>query len=331
MSARLRGSRKAAMMRMTRTAAIATAVLAAMAAGPLAQPWGLALGLVRADGILVPFAVFDGEAWIEPWPGPEGGMADIAFDGMIAAVPSIWRNRRQQVPQSWHVLMPGAATREISVLSHVAFDEHCGRQVGLLTDLHPRRADPHEKMLAADRAVAWSVPLDLSEGRERAGWEDFVRLIEAETVRQEGPALASLERAVKRPLQPEPVSERKPVRIRRLHADRESGSRIVYFEAERHYAQPLWDAPPGESFLLFVSGWVYHATGSEPSVHGTRAVVDDSSLKSIVRVKPVGIVRAGGPPLWVTQSHGYESEAVSLLRIDGTGVQEVFTRFIGGC
>jgi hypothetical protein len=61
--------------------------------------------LIRADGILVPFAVFDGHAWTEAWPVPDDGMAGTASSGMIAAVPSLWRDRRQPVPQSWRAPM----------------------------------------------------------------------------------------------------------------------------------------------------------------------------------------------------------------------------------
>ena len=42
-------------------------------------------------------------------------------------------------------------------------------------------------------------------------------------------------------------------------------------------------------------------------------------------------MRAGASTLWVGQEHGYEGEAVSVLRIDDAGVHQVFNRYIGGC
>lgn len=312
---------------MIRAAAIAAVVSAALAAGSAAQPSAaFSLGLIRADGILVPFAMFDGYAWIAAWPEPD---EPIASDRSLAAVPSLWRQRHQQVPQSWHVLTPAAAMPEVHVLSHVAFDEHCGHQVGLLTDLQPRRADSHEKLLAADRAAPLTLPLDLSESTDRAGWQDLVPLIEAEAARQEVSVIADWERRSNRTAQVAPVAARKPVQIRRLYALREAGSRVVYFEAERQYATSLWDAP--DPSWLLVNGWVYHAAGSEPSMLVTQAAITDSDFKGAVRMKPVGTVRAGGSTLWVGQEHGYESEAVAVLRIDATGAHQVFNRFIGGC
>jgi hypothetical protein len=321
------GARKVTSM--IRAAAIAAVVSAALTASPAAQPSAaVALGLVRADGILVPFAMFDGYAWIAAWPEPDG---PVASGRSLAAVPSLWRQRQQQVPQSWHVLTPGAAMREVRVLSHVAFDEHCGHQVGLLTDLQPRRADSHEKMLAADRAAPLTLPLDLSASTDRTGWQDLVPLIEAEAARQEVSTIADWERRSNRTARVEPVAQRKPVQIRRLYAVREAGGRVAYFEAERQYARSLWDALDSDPSWLLVNGWVYHAAGSEPSMLVTQAVLTDSDFKGAVRMKPVGIVRADGSTLWVGQEHDYESEAVSVLRVDATGVHQVFTRFIGGC
>jgi len=107
----------------------------------------LALGLVRPDGILTPVALFDGTRWVNPWPDYEDD--DPKLDRMLAAVPSWWRDRRREVPQAWHVLQPSGKDVRAAVLTHVIFDEHCGRQIGLLTDL-PRSAEgPHEKRLAS--------------------------------------------------------------------------------------------------------------------------------------------------------------------------------------
>ena len=313
------------------TRALIAAVL--LAASSLTQvqvspPSGFALGLIRPDGILVPFAVFDGTSWIEAWPEP--GEA-IARDNMLAAVPSFWRKRQQQVPQAWHVAAERGAMVEINVLSHVVFDEHCGHQVGLLTDLHPRRADAHDKRLAADRAVPMILPLDLSAGGDRAGWQDLVQLLEAEAARHENAAIADWERDSERASQLEPAPRRQPLRIRTLYAHRDTGSRIMYYEVERQYAKPISDSPGAEPSVLFVSGWIYQATGSAPATLNTVALITDPDFKGPVMMKQLGIVRAGGSALWVAQVHGYESEAVALFRIDAKGVQRVFSTFIGGC
>ncbi|HUF24747.1 MAG TPA: hypothetical protein VMN81_11500 [Vicinamibacterales bacterium] len=313
---------------MTRSTLIVALLLAASSAGPTAQSSELALGLIRADGILVPFAVFDGTSWLEAWPEPG---EPVAPDHMLAAVPSFWRKRQQQVPQAWHVAAERGAMVEVNVLSHVVFDEHCGHQVGLLTDLHPRRADAHDKRLAADRAVPMILPLDLSASADRAGWQDLAQLLEAESAHHENTAIADWERDSGRTSQLEPAPRRQPLRIRTLYAHRDTDSRIVYYEVERQYAKPISDSPGAEPSVLFVSGWIYQATGSAPSTLNTVALITDPDFKGPVTMKPLGIVRAGGSALWVVQVHGYESEAVMLLRIDSKGAHRVFSAFIGGC
>jgi hypothetical protein len=313
------------------TRAFIAAVL--LAASSLTQvqvspPSGFALGLIRADGILVPFAVFDGTSWLDAWPEPG---EPVARDNMLAAVPSFWRKRQQQVPQTWHVAAERGAMVEVNVLSHVVFDEHCAHQVGLLTDLHPRRADAHDKQLAADRAVPRILPLDLSAGADRAGWEDLVQLLETESARHENTAIADWERDSGRASQVEPPPRRQPLRIRTLYAHRDTDSRVLYYEVERQYAKPISESPGAEPSVLFVSGWIYQATGSAAATLNTVALITDYDFKGPVMTKPLGIVRAGGSSLWVAQEHGYENEAVTLLRIDSKGVHRVFSRFVGGC
>lgn len=145
------------MPKMMSAAALAVAVLAA-APSPAAQQAELALAMIRSDGILTPFAVFDGRTWTAAWPEPQ---RELALDGMIENLPSWWRTRRRPVPAAWHVVTPGQPALKVNVLKHVVFGEHCGNQTGLLTDLQPRRAVdsmPLARMLATDRPIAVDAP-----------------------------------------------------------------------------------------------------------------------------------------------------------------------------
>ena len=141
------------MTKMMSAAALAVA-LAAAAASPAAQQAELALAMIRPDGILTPFAVFDGKTWTAAWPEPQDKMV---LDRMIEAMPSWWRTHQRPIPPVWHVVRPGQPTLKVNVLKPIVFGEHCGNQTGLLTDMRPRRvvdSIPLSRMLATDRLIA---------------------------------------------------------------------------------------------------------------------------------------------------------------------------------
>jgi hypothetical protein len=149
------------MARITRAAALAAVVFAALVPVPAAQsptPPELALAMIRPDGILTPFAAFDGKTWTAAWPEPQDKMV---LDRMIEHVQSYWKQRRRAMPLAWHVVRPGLPALKVNVLEHIVFGEHCGNQVGLLTDMPSRRevdSMPHARMLAADRPIAVEAP-----------------------------------------------------------------------------------------------------------------------------------------------------------------------------
>ena len=143
-----------------------------MASGPAAQAPELALGMIRPDGILTPFAVFDGKTWTAAWPKPQ---QTRTIDGMLERVDSYWRAHQQQVPRAWHIPRPGEPALEVKSLKYVIFEEHCENQVGLLTDMAPRRqvdSIPYARMLATDRPIAVEAPgppVDASKGTSPEG------------------------------------------------------------------------------------------------------------------------------------------------------------------
>jgi hypothetical protein len=315
---------------MTRHTLLSAIGLILALAAPAAQaPTPLALGIVRADGILVPVAVFENGAWVEAWTEPAHG---TKLDGMIMSLPNYWRQRRTQTPQVWHVPRRGMTAARAEVLTLVIFDEHCGQQVGLLTDLPSRKADSHEKHLAADRVIPIVLPVDLSApGRVREGWGDLMEAAQREIARQEAAAIAMWEQQSSRTSQLEPLARRKAVRIKTLHAYRADGVRLLYYEAERQYANPIWKRPTAEASALSAAGWIHDSTTTAPQAFEGRAVITDMDHKEVVTMVPLGVVQAGGARFWVTQAHGYESEGVNFYRFDEDGMRLAFSRFIGGC
>ena len=275
-----------------RIAALAIALAVSAVSAPAQGP-ELALAQVRPDGILVPFAVFDGAKWVDAWPEPTD---KHRLDQMIAAVPSYWRERQQQVPQVWHVAEhPSHKPRAIKTLSHVMFDEHCAIQVGLLTDVPRSDADSHDKRLAMSWPGAIEWPIDvLKDAPNRAPWQPLI----------------------------DAAGRESNLSVTKVYGFLDGDVRVIYYEAERR---------AGTEVTHKASGWIVAAGRGRPQAFESQAIAGDPDLKGFTTLEPLGIIRPAGAGLWVVQEHGYETEAVSLLQIRADGVQRVFSKFVGGC
>ena len=69
----------------------AAAVLALSAAVRAAET-PFAAGILRQDGIIIPFGVYDGKSWSNHWPKPS---LDLTVPTDVGSVPSRWWGRKR--------------------------------------------------------------------------------------------------------------------------------------------------------------------------------------------------------------------------------------------
>jgi hypothetical protein len=250
---------------------------------------------------------------------------------MIASVPSYWRARRETAPATWHVATASGAMAAARVLTHVVFDEHCLYQVGLLTDVQRREENSHVKVVALNQPLPVVWPAAFDEASAPGDWRDLIARVRQEVPRQETAAIAAWEEQSGRKSQLEPAAERPAVRIRRMYGYRAAGTWTLYYEAERAYKKPIFTAPAVEPAILVATGWIQARDGSPPALLNHSEMITDPDFKNAITVTPLGILTLDGATLWIVQEHGYESEAVSVLRVGADGVHRVFNKFIGGC
>lgn len=308
-----------------RHAAATVLVIASLISPPAAQLPDFGVGLLRPDGILVPMAVLDAGKWIDPWPPPSD---DMRLDRMIESVPSYWRQRKQPVPEAWH-LVTAEPPLHVNVLTHVVFGEHCGNQVGLLTDAPRSSWDTHRRRLALTRVVPVVSPVTLKPGDSE--WRELVAHARLEVVRQEAAAIAHEEAETGRTSVLEPIDQRSDLTFRRLVGHRANGTRTLYFEAERRYKKRIFAQIGTEPSTLDASGWIQMRDGAAPVVLESRAVITDTDFKVGRRVTPLGILPIDDGTYWMVTEHGYESEAFTILHVTPGRITRAMTRFIGGC
>jgi hypothetical protein len=132
----------------TRTVRAIVAVAALVAtAGAADSPRGaFGVGVLRRDGVIIPFAAFNGKRWSAPWPPPK---VDLTVPVTLGSVPSRWWGPTPPLEQ-W-LATTASGERAVRVVQPDWVDILCVRQVGLRTDyraelpIPPRTAQPYPK------------------------------------------------------------------------------------------------------------------------------------------------------------------------------------------
>ena len=292
---------------------------AALAASPVAQrssstPFSLAV--VRADGVLFPFAHFDG-GWKQEWPMPR---RSVEVPIGLGDVPSGWWP--DDTPElAWNLWTFDGDARRIELTEPFLTPLYCGAVIGLRTTYKPDapppplKEQPYPKIGLATTGDVVVEPITVVE----QGSDDW-RRIEARLV-------DAFDDAEKQAIGREwafgwgfPVrsSDRagRPVTLEAVYrAPHEQPGTIAYFiEASRRY-----DARRDNEDLLcdlvtFAWGWAIGGTTGELRLE-LDAFITDCWRGGASVMFPLGLVRLDGRTLWVAQWSGWDEESYAVVEV----------------
>jgi hypothetical protein len=290
----------------------------------------LTLAVVRSDGIMVPFAAFDGDDdWSTPWPSDivgSRGSGEVPVN--LAAVPEKWWG--YAVPAEWH-LWPrnAAAAMLIKPIAPVIVLAGFERRLGLRTD-HTANFNP------------FIPPVEMPYPKEglAVGGSAVVQPILAVSLL--GPAAAQLVDSLRKD-----IDEAEEVTVSALRAraqwrhpfERDARRQIVpameawytssipestamasYVEIVKKY--PPQPGDEGCGLETFVTGWV-HKDDGEPKLRSRlKAVVTYCDRDRASYMLPFGQMLLGNRLYWVFQMSGRDHEwyAVADVRRDRSRV-----------
>jgi hypothetical protein len=309
--------------------AVATAILCG-AARPSAvdepRP-AFAVGALRRDGVIVPFAAFDGKRWSSPWRPPS---LEVTVPIDLRAVPKRWWGPTKAL-DVWQarLLASTAPPRALRVVQPDWVDVHCVRQVGLRTDyvasadVPPRTVQPYPKdgLAVSPEHPVESIALVPPEGADAQALSRA--LVEA---------FNESERKIEDHGDGHPISRRAregvAPTIEAIYAFGEQ-PRIYYVEASRPYRQ--LGAGPGDcTAVAFGTGWFVRAG---VQVRSLLTVVDllGCSRSGASYMLPLGVVREGGRLFWLAQFSGWDHERFVVAEIKQKTVDAVMSVWGGGC
>lgn len=272
------------------------------------------LAVVRADGILMPFAEFDRGKWRSVWSGTE--RRGYALPITVKDIEKTWW-RHIDPASEWLLWRQPAVSEVLAVTGLQTVRTPCGAEAGLTTnhkaagDTPPADVVPFPKVGLATTAAIDFVPIaDLPRASA-----------EFEQVRQRvADAFDDLETdELYRMHWAHPIRSRDrrraPVTIKTvLHT---SGSRFYYVEATRSYADPdpPADAPPC-GLVTYVAGFFWRNSRGDLTPVGMNTLVSYCHLEEARYFWPLGSFREQGKTYWAVQSAGWNGEGYAVLHLD---------------
>src|SRR6266568_5614452 len=313
---------------------VLAAALGAAAAGP-PRDAPFTLGVLRRDGILLPFAAFNGRDWRSPWPATG---ADVALPIALRDVPTKWWGEAgAQAPWTSWIIGEGTLTpHPLALRKPAVLRVFCGERLGIDTDYRGGAVDLREPTVPkhglAIASAAGAVTLQPVHDVSVLS-PDAKRMIE--TIRDDfNDQEARAARRFTRWYHPYNDHERQqyPIQLEAFYRARDATARgawtTSYVEAVRRFPPEPEDKDCG--LITFVRGWVIEREGREPVINiGARVTYCDRADVSFML--PFGQLLVGGESYWVYQLSSWRDEFYSVARVRPEDVRPVVAVAGGGC
>ena len=312
-----------------RLAAALLLAVSAAAGAIAAERQKFTLAALRRDGVIIPFASYDGRAWSLHWPDSD---TREPLPISLADVPKKWWGPQgPDVP--WTARLPGGVTRPLALGKPVHAKVFCSGHPAIATDYRGGPIDPREPTVAKDGlAIAGDVKLEeittVSVHSPDAG--RVVGLIADEFNKQERIASdAFLNWA-----HPHSSEDRKgyPIALEAFYRSSESTPRgtwkTTYVEAIRRF--PPRPGDRGCGLITFARGWMTEREGKNPIIDiGARVTYCDRD--EVAFMQPFGRLHLDNDAYWVYQVSSWRDEFYAVSRIRPDGVKAMVAVAGGGC
>ena len=280
----------------------------------------LVLAVVRNDGILLPFAAFNGRKWSAPWPFLQRpfGPTTIELPVNLASVPLDWWGGKR--PDAWRLWPRNSETsRPLTLSTLVMMQIGMTRQIGFRTDQPPvlPPVPPFEVPFPKiGIAVAGDTPLTpiAAVSALTPVWKSFAESLSADVNRAEERALGAISASdrwrhpVKREARATVVAELEAWYVTGVGpGDR----RVSYVEAVKKY--PLQPEDKGCGLETFVSGWVHHDGNQREVKASLNAVVTYCDRRGVSYMLPFGQMRVNDRVHWIVQMSGHDHEWYAVV------------------
>jgi hypothetical protein len=286
------------------------------------------LGVLRRDGVLIPFAAYNGHSWTADWPGVDSPELPISLD----SVPKRWWGAPGPAAP-WTAYLLDGTTRPLVLKKPEHLSIFCGAHLGIRTDYEGSGFDPRQPTIAKDGvAIAGGATLlPVIQVSLLSTDAKKITAAIADDFNSEEEAAAGRFVNWRHPFDAE-ARKRYPIELETFYRAREStpsGTWVTsYVEAVRRFPARAFDN--GCGLITFVRGWVLEREGHDPVIDiGARVTYCDRADVSFMQ--PFGRLLIDREPYWVYQISSWRDELYGVSRVRPTEVRAVMAVAGGGC
>ena len=287
------------------------------------SPAPFLVAVLRRDGIVNPFAAFDGKNWSAPWPD-DLRAAEIPLN--LESAPEKWWGRAGR-PEQMTVWVAGESRGALRLARPTVMRPMCQARLAVTSDYQSREPAPPPLVQPFPKdglAISGGQHVDPIEvvARDDAARVRIGALLQAPVDSAEDMAVDAFT-DWKHPVRRDERRKR-PIQIEAMYRAPmdEPGWTAHYVEAVREYTPGPADA--GCGLVTFASGWIL--TGPDGKSHaklGARVTYCDR--RGVIYMLPLGIFKVRGHAYWAYQLSGYGQEGYVISRPQPKVVmQEVF-------
>jgi hypothetical protein len=280
--------------------------------GQDADPGPFVLGVLRRDGLVSPFAAFDGKRWEAPWPG---NLRYLELPISLEEVPGRWWGK-PGAPAEMSVWADGSARGTLRLERPTMVRVMCDSRLALTSSYRSKEVAPPPVVQPYPKdglAISGSQTIEAIEILPRTAPEwipTALKLVEPFD-RAELVAINAFT-AWKHPIARK-ERQKVPVELEMLYrapmdAD---GWTSYYVEAIKRYPPGPDDGDCG--LITSAKGWITQGPDRKGRVLLT-ARVTYCDRRDVTFVLPLGLIKARGKNYWVYQLSGYGRETYVVAR-----------------
>lgn len=287
------------------------------------------LAALRRDGVVSPFASFDGKEWDAPWPTD---LRWLVLPINLESIPAKWWGKAGLVGQmtAWS---DGVNRGTFRLSRPITTRLMCASRLGLMSDY--RSAQPPSP------PAVQPFPKDglAISGSQTVGPIEVLSPASSAWAREAGLLVDPVNKAEEAAIRlftdwDHPVSRTNrrtvAVEIEAMYgaAMDEPGWTAFYVEAVKRYAPGPRDEDCG--LVTVISGWIMSGP-DEKRTTKLIARVTYCDRRGVAYMLPFGLVKAGGRNYWAYQLSGYGREGYAVARPTPKGVEQEVQYSAGTC
>lgn len=291
----------------------------------------LTLGVMRRDGVILPFAAYDGN-WSVPWPV---SISNLELPITLDAVPKRWWGGEQ--PGAW-MLWPagGQPAVRVSPAAPIAVLVGRDKRLGLRTDFRSSEPVPPPFELPYPKdglAVGGDVKVEsiATVSRNVAAWRDLTTALQEDIEAAEQKAVART-KSNGGWIHPASREARRavPALLEAWYTTtlEQPGFALSYVEAVKKY--PARAEDEGCGLETFISGWI-HINNRQPKPRTElNARITYCDRDGVSYMLPLGRLTVKNRTHWVFQMSGWDHEWYEVVEATPGRVRFVAEYFGGG-